>query len=229
MAPFNPFGWRRPHVGGAEIPASFESQRREMVQRQLRARDIRDERVLCAMGKVPRHEFLPAPLRYAAYQDRALPIGEDETISQPYIVALTCQALGVQPGAHVLDVGSGTGYQAAVLLEMGCVVWAVEIDPDLAAASRARLERLGYKGFEVRAGDGTLGWAEHAPFDGVAVAAAAPEVPPALLRQMRGGGRLVAPLGGEEDQVLILVVRDGDSYSRTHLTSVKFVPLKFPR
>ncbi|HVP38515.1 MAG TPA: protein-L-isoaspartate(D-aspartate) O-methyltransferase [Candidatus Saccharimonadales bacterium] len=228
MAGFNPFGWRRTHIGGPDIPEPFEHQRREMVGTQLRARGIRDERVLEAMGKVPRHEFLPTPMRYAAYQDRALPIGEGETISQPYIVALTCQALQLEPGQHVLDVGSGTGYQTAVLVEMGCVVWGVEIDPELAAASRARLERLGYRGFEVRSGDGTLGWAEHAPFDAVAVAAAAPEVPPALLRQMRDGGRLVAPLGDYDDQMLVRVVRHGADYERANLTPVRFVPLRFP-
>ncbi|MBI5836907.1 MAG: protein-L-isoaspartate O-methyltransferase [Candidatus Eisenbacteria bacterium] len=199
-----------------------------MVRTQLRSRDIRDERVLDAMGEVPRHEFLPPPLRYAAYQDRALPVGEDETLSQPYIVALTCQALELRAGAHVLDVGSGTGYQAAVLARMGCVVWAVELDPELAATSQARLARLGCKDIEVRAGDGTLGWGEHAPFDAVAVAAAAPDVPPALLRQMRDGGRLVAPLGDVNDQVLVKVMRTGDGYGRVHLTAVKFVPLKFP-
>ena len=229
MPPFNPFGWRRPHVGGPDIPEPFERQRREMVASQLAARGIRDPRVLAAMGAVPRHEFLPAPMRHAAYHDRALPIGEGETISQPYIVALTCEALLLAPGQHVLDVGSGTGYQTAVLLELGCVVWGIELDPELAFASRARLERLGCRGFEIRAGDGTLGWPEHAPFDAVAVAAAAPEVPPALLRQLREGGRLVAPVGDDDDQVLARFTRHGEEFERQNLGSVRFVPLKFPQ
>jgi protein-L-isoaspartate(D-aspartate) O-methyltransferase len=225
---FHPFGWRRTHVGGPEISEPFERQRREMVASQLAARGIRDPRVLAAMGAVPRHEFLPAPLRYAAYHDRALPVGEDETLSQPYIVALTCEALLLEPGQQVLDVGSGTGYQAAVLLQLGCQVWGVELDPVLAGVSRDRLDRLGYRGFEIRAGDGTLGWPEHAPFDAVAVAAAAPQVPPALLRQLREGGRLVAPVGGPDSQELVRLTRHGGEYPREGLGPVKFVPLRFP-
>ena len=228
MAGFNFPGFRRPQNGGPEITVPFAVQRREMVETQLKARGIRDPRVLRAMAMIPRHEFLPTHLRHAAYMDCALPVGEGETLSQPYIVALTCEALRLEPGAHVLDVGSGTGYQAAVLVAMGCTVWAVEIDPELAAISRQRLDRLELHGAEVKAGDGTLGWAEHAPFDGVAVAAAAKEIPPALLRQMRDGGRLVAPIGGDDDQVLVRVIRSADRYSRENLTPVKFVRLRFP-
>jgi protein-L-isoaspartate(D-aspartate) O-methyltransferase len=225
---FDPFGWRRTHIGGPDIVEPFERQRREMVASQLLARGIREPRVLEAMGEVARQEFLPAPLRYAAYHDRALPIGEGETISQPYIVGLTCEALRVEPGQTVLEVGSGTGYQAAVLLRMGCKVLGVEIDAALAATSRARLERLGFSGFEILAGDGTLGWPERAPFDAVAVAAAAPEVPPALLRQLRDGGRLVAPLGPEDDQHLVRITRRGGDFERERLAPVRFVPLRFP-
>ena len=213
-------------LGGPEIPVSFERQRQTMVEEQLQGRGIRDSRVLLAMSQVPRHEFLPTSLRHAAYEDRALPLGEGETLSQPFIVALILQSLELSPGAHVLDVGSGTGYQSAVLASMGCTVWAVEINEALAESSRSRLKRLGYPEVTVLAGDGALGWPVHAPFDATVVAAAAEEIPPALLRQMREGGRLVAPVGAGEDQMLTRVVRRGESFARESLAPVRFVPLK---
>ena len=225
MAAFPEFGRNRPSHG-PEISIPFDRQRRDMVESQLHARGISDLAVLKAMTRVPRHEFLPMSLRHAAYLDSALPLGEGETLSQPYIVALTCEALRVTPGSHVLDVGCGTGYQTAVLLHMGCVVWGVEIDADLAAVARARLDRLGMTGAVITAADGALGWAEHAPFDAIAVAAATEEVPPALLRQLRDGGRLVVPVGAGEDQMLVRITRKGEDYSRENLTPVRFVPLK---
>lgn len=226
MPDFDFFRRRHNGPGGPEIQVSFERQRRDMVQRQLISRGVRDVGVISAMSRVPRHEFLPMAFRHAAYEDRALPLGEGETLSQPYIVAMTLEALQLQPGAHVLDVGSGTGYQSAVLSEMGCVVWAIEINPALADSSRARLARLGFARVTVHSGDGALGWPEHAPFDGTAVAAASEDVPGALLRQMRDGGRLVAPVGGPEEQVLTRLTRQGEACRREGLMPVRFVPLK---
>ncbi len=226
MPDFDFFGRRHQGPGGPEIQVSFERQRRDMVQKQLASRGISDAGVLGAMSRVPRHEFLHTTFRHAAYEDRALPLGEGETLSQPFIVALTLQSLQLQPGAHVLDVGSGTGYQSAVLSEMGCVVWAIEINPALADSSRARLARLGFGQVTVTSGDGSFGWAVHAPFDGTAVAAASAEIPEALLRQMRDGGRLVAPVGGAEEQMLTRVTRRGEGYQHEAVAPVRFVPLK---
>ncbi len=220
------FRWQRSPAQGPEIPASFESRRLDMVETQLRARGILDQAVLSAMGRVPRHEFLASPMRHAAYEDRALPLGEWSTLSQPYIVARTLEALALAPGMHVLDVGLGSGYQAAVLLEMGCIVWGIELDEELCAAAARRLDRLGYRAIEVKAGDGRLGWPEHAPFDAIVVAAATPEAPPALLRQLRQGGRMVAPVGCAEEQMLKRFTRTSGTHDVENLLPVRFVEMR---
>src|SRR5919199_1515080 len=166
-----------------------------MVQRQLRERDIEDERVLTAMERVPRHLFVPAELREHAYEDAALPIGSGQTISQPYMVARICEALALTGRERVLDVGTGSGYQAAVLAELAAEVDTIERIPQLAESARENLRAAGYDRVRVHVGDGTRGLPERAPFDAIAVAAAAPELPKALYEQLEFRGRLVVPVG----------------------------------
>jgi protein-L-isoaspartate(D-aspartate) O-methyltransferase len=173
----------------------FEDARQVMIARQLQRRDITDPRVLIAMGTVPRHRFVPEAMASRAYGDYPLPIGEDQTISQPYIVALMTQWAQVHPNDQVLEVGTGSGYQAAVLAELTDRVYSIEIRPELARQAAARLKDLGYGRVQVRSGDGYQGWPEAAPFDAILVTAAAPRVPPALTAQLKEGGRLVIPLG----------------------------------
>jgi protein-L-isoaspartate(D-aspartate) O-methyltransferase len=197
-----------------------------MVDRQLAGRDITNERVLKAFRDVPREAFLPENLREFAYEDSPLPIAQGQTISQPYIVALTVQALGLRGGERVLEVGTGSGYAAAILSRIAKDVYSVERLESLAAAATAQLARLKYKNVHVLCGDGTLGWPEHAPYDAIAVAAGGPEVPSALLAQLAVGGRLVIPVGPESEQVLVRITRTAaDDYQREELTSVRFVPL----
>lgn len=186
-----------------------------------------DARVLAALAAVPRAAFVPAAWRHAADEDRALPIAHGQTISQPTIVALMTHLLAPKPGDRVLEVGTGSGYQAAVLAELGARVFSIEIIPGLAAEAAERLERLGYGTVAVRAGDGGLGWPEEAPFDAIIVTAAAPRVPPALVEQLKPGGRMVVPVGPVDGiQRLVLVTRaeDGTVSERT-VTDVRFVPL----
>ena len=180
------------------------------------------------MSSVPRHEFVPERFRRLAYANVPLPIGHDQTISQPFIVALMTAALRPRPGSRVLESGTGSGYQAAVLARAGAEVWTIEIIRALADAARARLERVGFRSVHVRHGDGTLGWPEEAPFDGVAVTAAVESVPPALLSQLAPGGRLVAPVGGEGKlQQLELIEKDANGALRCQrLLPVRFVPLR---
>ena len=206
---------------------TFDEQRARMVDLQLARRGISDERVRAAFRAVPRESFVPAALTELAYRDGPLPIGEDRTISQPYIVALTTQALGLEGEERVLDIGTGSGYAAAVLSRIAKEVFTVERLETLATEARDRLERLGYRNVEVLHGDGTLGWPEHAPYDAIAVAAGAPEVPPALLEQLAPGGRLVIPVGPDEtSQVLMRVTRVGaDAFREEPLGEVRFVPL----
>ena len=188
---------------------------------------VLDGRVLDAMRAVPRHEFVPTPERAHAYDDRPLPIGHGQTISQPYIVALMTDLLAVEPGDAVFELGTGSGYQAAVLAELGARVHTVEIVAPLAAAAAERLARLGYGGVAARAGDGYDGWPERAPVDGIVVTAAATHVPPPLVRQLRPGGRMVIPVGPAfMVQQLLLVEKDADGTVRTRvLLPVAFVPL----
>jgi protein-L-isoaspartate(D-aspartate) O-methyltransferase len=209
-----------------EAPVAETARARlDMVKEQLVRRDVKDPRVLKAMSTVPRHEFVPPELRPLAYDDRPLPIGHDVTISQPYIVALMTELAEVKKGERVLDVGTGSGYQAAVLAELGAEVWGVEIIPEHAEAAAKRLARLGYDKARVRQGDGWQGWKEHAPYDAIIVAAAPAEVPQALLDQLAVGGRLVIPVGTQWRQELRVISRTKDGWEERNVIPVLFVPL----
>jgi protein-L-isoaspartate(D-aspartate) O-methyltransferase len=187
--------------------------------------DVSDPAVLAAMAAVPRHLFVPPQHRDQAYEDIPLPIGHGQTISQPYIVALMTQALCLRPDSRVLEIGTGSGYQSAVLAHITPAVWSVETIPELAETARERLQGLGLQ-VSVRAGDGRLGWPEHAPYDGIIVTAASPDVPPALAAQLAEGGRLVIPVGeGSWDQVLWLIRKEGEALQKQYLADVRFVPL----
>lgn len=205
----------------------FETRRREMVERQIVDRGVRNRRVLDAMLTVPRELFVPERLVEFAYDDHALPIEEEQTISQPFIVALMAEALEIRPGDRVLEVGAGSGYAAAVLSRMAREVYAVERHEALAALARERMQRLGYTNVQLLHGDGTLGWSRHAPFDAIAVAAGGPDIPPALQNQLAEGGRLVIPVGTDPRlQELVRVRRTGpDTFERESLGAVRFVPL----
>ena len=201
-------------------------ERAAMVERQLRRRGIGDERVLAAMGRVPRELFVPQELRDAGYADAALPIGGAQTISQPYMVALICEQLALQGSERVLDVGTGSGYQAAVLAELAAEVHTIERIPELADAARANLASAGYEGrVRLHVGDGTLGVREHAPFAAIAVAAAALEAPPALYDQLEPRGRLVVPVGGSGGQWLEVAVRTPEGPAVLRSVPCRFVPL----
>jgi protein-L-isoaspartate(D-aspartate) O-methyltransferase len=204
--------------------ADPRDQRLEMVQRQIAARGITDPAVLSAMRTVPRHEFVPADLRDLAYDDRPLPIGRGQTISQPYIVALMTELVELTGEESVLEVGTGSGYQAAVLAEIAARVYTIELVEPLLREAAAALARLRYRNVFPRFGDGRLGWKEMAPFDAILVTAAPERVPSELLGQLADGGRLVAPVGGEV-QTLRLVRRRGRTFEQRDVTAVRFVPL----
>ena len=203
----------------------FVAQRQKMVAAQLRARGIRDERVLAAMGRVPRHLFVADEYRHSAYEDHPLPIGVGQTISQPYVVAASIEALALGGSERVLEVGAGTGYQAAVLSVLAREVIALEAIPALAESARERLARLGYANVRVEVGDGSQGFAEAAPFDAILVAAAAPAVPQPLIDQLTEGGRLVIPVGTTEHQQLLRIVRSAGRTTEQQLFACRFVPL----
>ncbi|HEX4962442.1 MAG TPA: protein-L-isoaspartate(D-aspartate) O-methyltransferase [Thermoanaerobaculia bacterium] len=205
----------------------FKTLRSRMVDRQIAGRGVRDPRVLEAMRSVPREAFVAESLAELAYDDSPLPIAEEQTISQPYVVALTAEALEIQQGDKVLEIGAGSGYAAAVLSRLGGEVYAVERHESLAREARERLARLGYTNVHVRHGDGTLGWAEHAPYDAIGVAAGGPEIPQALLDQLAEGGRLVIPVGpNPRSQELVRVRRRREGGDvRENLGAVRFVPL----
>lgn len=205
-------------------------QRRRMVDRFIRARGIRNERVLAAMAAVPREVFLPPELAEFAYDDRPLPIEAGQTISQPYIVALMTQLLELTGSERVLEVGTGSGYQAAVLAELVRQVFSIEILPGLAKTAAARLAWLGYRHVEVKAGDGYRGWAEHAPFDAIIVTAGATHIPAPLVEQLREGGRLVIPVGASSmSQELLLGRKTRGQLVTRVIAPVRFVPLVEPR
>jgi protein-L-isoaspartate(D-aspartate) O-methyltransferase len=215
-------------MGGEGSPTATvdgrEAERARMVDEQIAARGVRDPAVLAAMRRVPRHEFVPEAARPAAYADRPLPLGEEQTISQPYIVALMTELAAVGPGARVLEVGTGSGYQAAVLAALGAEVYTIEIVPSLARSARATLGRLGYTNVHAREGDGYRGWPDAAPFDAIVVTAAPPEVPPALLAQLAPGGRLVIPVGTAQ-QELQVHERTADGFRVRSVLPVRFVPM----
>jgi protein-L-isoaspartate(D-aspartate) O-methyltransferase len=205
--------------------SDFEQERRRMVARQLRGRDIADERVLDAMERIPRELFVPLEERRRAYDDAALPIGAGQTISQPYMVARICEALLLTGSERVLDVGTGSGYQAAVLAELATEVVTIERVPELAESARAALAEAGYENVEVRVGDGTLGVLDRAPFGAIAVAAAAPGIPQTLYEQLELGGRMAVPVGGLRSQELQLVVKSPEGAAVVHSVPCRFVPL----
>jgi protein-L-isoaspartate(D-aspartate) O-methyltransferase len=192
---------------------------------QLVARGIRDTRVLDAMRRVPRHEFVELETQGLAYADRALPIGDGQTISQPYMVAAMTEALRLHGRERVLDVGTGSGYQAAILAELAREVVTIERRPELADAARKRLDSLGYRNVRVLVGDGSVGYVDDAPYDGILVAAASPRVPESLKHQLADGGRLVIPVGPPDQQRLTIVCRDGDRFVESVHEGCVFVPL----
>ena len=213
--------------GDREQEDAFRAERILMVRNQIERRGIRDEAVLRAMQTVPREQFVPASEQSRAYSDRPLPIGEGQTISQPYIVALMSSLARITPGQRVLEIGTGSGYQAAVLAELEAEVFSIELLPGIAARAETTLRGLGYDAINLRVGDGYLGWPEAAPFDRIVVTAAPPEIPPALLEQLAPGGRLVAPVGPDPwSQRLVVAARteDGGINVQDH-GGVAFVPM----
>lgn len=232
------YGWRtiqkpaRYLASATPAPATpttvdlFVQERLEMVKFQLMGRDITDKDVLAVMERVPRHEFVPEQYRRQAYADHPLPIGYGQTISQPYIVALMTQLLQLKPEHRVLEIGTGSGYQAAILAELCSEVYTIEIIEELAKSAAERLRRLGYKNVQVKHGDGYYGWEEHAPYDAIIVTAAPDHVPPPLVAQLKDGGRMVIPVGPPGGyQTLWLIEKKGDKTISHNITGVIFVPL----
>jgi protein-L-isoaspartate(D-aspartate) O-methyltransferase len=206
--------------------ADFADAREAMVVQQMAARDIKDERVLAAIREVPRHEFVPAEHRNSTYEDTPLPIGHGQTISQPYIVAFMTERLAPKPTDRVLEIGAGSGYQAAVLSKLVKEVFTIEIVEPLATRAAADLQRLGFKNVHVKAGDGYEGWPEHAPFDAVIVTCAPDHVPEALVRQLKDGGRMIIPVGGERGpQELYILEKRGGELKKQSVLPVRFVPM----
>ena len=209
----------------APTAADFAAQRQRMVEKQLKQRDIKDDRVLAAMAKVPREEFIPADARGDAYEDGPLPIGYDQTISQPYIVAFMTEQLRPKPSDRVLEVGSGSGYQAAILAELVADVYTIEIIEPLAKTAEATLQRLGYKNVHVTVGDGYKGWPEEAPFDAIIVTCAPDKVPQPLVEQLKNGGRMVIPVGERFAQQLYLLEKRDGQLKESATLPVRFVPM----
>jgi protein-L-isoaspartate(D-aspartate) O-methyltransferase len=209
---------------GAPVDDAFAPRREQMVAAQIEARGVRDPRVLAAMRRVPRHRFVPPAYEQEAYDDAPLPIGEGQTISQPYIVALMTELLRLRGDERVLEVGTGSGYQAAILAELAREVYSIEIVEPLARRAAATLAALGYGAVHVRAGDGYRGWPEAAPFDAIIVTAAPDHVPQPLVDQLKPGGRLVIPVGGLWQQ-LLLITRTASGVERREIIPVRFVPM----
>jgi protein-L-isoaspartate(D-aspartate) O-methyltransferase len=222
------------HAGSAAEPApgasdaQHDGARERMVRDQIEARGVRDARVLEAMRRVPRHLFMPEEVRPAAYEDHPLPIGHDQTISQPFIVAWMTEALQVTPRSRVLEIGTGSGYQAAVLSQIVAEVYTIEIVAPLAESARRTFEALGYTNVHAKHGDGYAGWPEHAPFDAIIVTAAPEQVPQPLIDQLRVGGRLVVPVGGRGVQQMTVITKGPNGVTSDERMPVRFVPLVRP-
>jgi protein-L-isoaspartate(D-aspartate) O-methyltransferase len=204
---------------------NFEKERIRMVEEQIIGRGVKDERVLAAMRKVPRHEFLPEAIRGMAYQDSALPLGEGQTMSQPYMVAVMSELLGLSGTERVLEIGTGSGYQAAVLAELCEKVYTVERIKNLADRARAILDRLGYRSVAIKVYDGTYGWKDMAPFDAIIVTAGSPDIPSPLVDQLKEGGRMVIPVGERYGQTLVKVVKTPEGPVTDRSIPCVFVPL----
>ena len=199
--------------------------RERMVDRQIAGRGVHDPRVLAAMREVPRHRFVPEPLRAAAYEDGPLPIGEGQTISQPFVVASMCEHMALKSSDRVLEIGTGSGYHAAVLSRLAAQVYSIEIVAPLADLARRTLADLGYANVKVRTGDGYRGWPEEAPFDAVILTAAPPEIPEPLVAQLKPGGRMVLPVGVGEDQQLVVLEKTAHGLEKRVVFPVRFVPM----
>ncbi len=204
---------------------SYGKARKKMVQEQIVSRGIKDPRVLAAMAKVPRHLFVAEELRSRAYDDNPLPIGEGQTISQPYMVALMVEALGLKGKEQVLEIGTGSGYEAAVLAGLCAQVFSIEVVEELAVRARVVLASLGYRNVSFHVGDGTLGWGEHAPYDAVVISAGAPCIPRPLIRQLKLDSSLVVPMGEEELQILVRIRKERGGLSEEYLGGCRFVKL----
>lgn len=207
--------------------SGYGAARERMVREQLTGlgRSIRDPQVLAAMGRVPRHEFVPEAHRHQAYADYPLPIGHSQTISQPYVVAFMTEQLRPRPGERVLEIGTGSGYQAAILAELGAEVFSIEIVEPLARQAEAVLERLGYHNARVKAGDGYQGWPDEAPFDAIIVTCAPDRIPQPLIDQLKDGGRMIIPVGPSNNQELVLIEKEGSNLRRRGVLPVRFVPM----
>lgn len=214
--------------GGSSTGQSYSVARNQMVEQQIKARGVSDEKVINAMFKVERHRFVPQRLRSYAYQDRPLPIGEGQTISQPYIVAFMTEILGLSKGDKILEIGTGSGYQAAILGEISEHVFTIEINEILGKRAQALLADLGYSQVAVKVGDGYQGWAEHAPFDAIIVTAAPSQIPQALKDQLKAGGRMIIPVGEAHDQKLVYLKKVGGDLEQVNIFPVRFVPLVDP-
>lgn len=207
------------------VGLDFDAMRKRMVEEQLVARNISDKKVLDVFRKVPRHSFIPEEYAASSYGDFPLPIGYGQTISQPFMVALMTQCLALKGEEHILEIGTGSGYQAAILSELSREVCTIERVEALAQKARDILDNLGYTNYKLDVGDGTIGWHEHAPYDGILVTAGAPAVPDSLVRQLRDGGRLVIPVGNSFGQTLTIVERHGGFIKKTEICGCVFVPL----
>ncbi|MDP2682562.1 MAG: protein-L-isoaspartate(D-aspartate) O-methyltransferase [Deltaproteobacteria bacterium] len=204
----------------------YAKKRQIMIEKDIRGRGITDKKLLDVMGKTPRHLFVEGHLRGAAYEDYPLPIDEGQTISQPYVVALMTEALRLKPSDRVLEIGTGSGYQAAILAEIVKEVYTIEIRKGLADKAEKRLKEMGYKNVKVRYGDGYFGWEEYAPFDAIIITAAANHIPPSLIKQLKEGGKLIIPLGSTVySQTLILAIKKKGELDLEEITSVRFVPM----
>lgn len=219
----NPFQFQLPSSNWTE--EQFEWLRQQMVEEQLRERDIKDERVLTAMSKVPRHQFVNPSWQDLAYSDHPLLIGHNQTISQPYIVAYMTQAAEISSEDKVLEIGTGCGYQAAILAEVAKEVYSIEIIPQLAAKARRTLSQLGYKNITVKTGDGYQGWSEHSPYDAIIVTAAPEQIPQALIDQLATGGKMVIPVGTWFQDIVVLT-KTKDRVIEERTLSVRFVPMR---